>query len=103
MAWLTSLPTASVISEKTIIEKRWRHHYQIGMQYQTQETSVTVEHYKAMDYSTAHTEAAGLESNSMDASGVGTRVTAEVKRENDAGAYMIIKTTEVRESWGAWT
>lgn len=56
-----------------------------------------------MDEATANAAASSMSSDSMDAERNRTTVTADVSRQNDAGAYKIAKTTQVTTAWGAWS
>ena len=51
----------------------------------------------------ASAAAAGMASDTMDAGGNRTVVTADAQRQNEAAAYKIVKTTAYTSAWSAWT
>lgn len=89
--------------EEVTTERMWRYYGSSGWQYSERSISVYVDHYTSMTYATANTQAGTMRSDSRNASGVGTLVTATVESQNDAGAYRIVKTTQTWGAWGAWT
>lgn len=104
MAWKTSLTESVLVStarSKTrqyitrVLDGKRRHREQSF-------STVVVEH-RNMSLATAEANAAAMASDILDGGGNRTQVTADVQRQNEAGAYKIIKTTAYTSAWSEWT
>ena len=98
MGWLSSLPTGYQVSKRAVTEKHW---YSVlgDLRYSYRTITTTVYRYDAMTLAAANNEASGMNSDTTDTYGAGTKITANVERLNAAGAYSIVKTTVVTTSW----
>ena len=106
MAWVTTLEAAALVtvSVRRITESMYVYYSSSeSRRYCSRTTTTTVVEYRNMDEATANAAASSMSSDSMDAERNRTTVTADVSRQNDAGAYKIAKTTQVTTAWGAWS
>ena len=106
MAWVTTLEAAALVtvSVRRITESMYVYYSSsASRRYCSRTTTTTVVEYRNMDEATANAAASSMSSDSMDGSKTRTTVTADVSRQNDAGAYKIAKTTQVTTAWGAWS
>lgn len=102
MGWLTNAGTAAVRRYSPVPEKRWRLYGASGWQYSTRTITATVQEYTALAYATAVAKAATLNYDNTDQDDIGTRSTAEVVEQNEAGAYKVVQTIQVNGAWSAW-
>lgn len=106
MAWATTLETAALIkvSVRRVTESMYVYYSSSeSRRYKSRTITTTVVEYRNMDEATANAAASAMSSDVMDGSHNRTVVTADVVRQNDAGAYKIIKTTQVTTAFGAWS
>lgn len=106
MAWATTLETAALItvSVRRVTESMYVYYSSSeSRRYSSRTITTTVVEYRNMDEATANAAASAMSSDVMDGSHNRTVVTADVARQNDAGAYKIIKTTQVTTAFGAWS
>jgi len=96
MAWLTSAPTPWTTSRKRIIEQQWNGYVMEGVFYitgqQSRTRTITTQRYAAMTETVAN--------NLVDTlAATANVVDAHAERENDAGAYAVIVTYDVKGAW----
>jgi len=96
MAWLTAAPTPWTTTKKYITERRWTGYFFEGQFYVTGELTrsrtIYTQFYSAMTQAVAEALAASLSS----AANI-TDVHAD--RQNDAGAYSVTATYDVKGAW----
>jgi len=96
MAWLTSAPTPWTTSFKVIVETQWNGYVMEGTFYitgqQSRTRTITTQRYAAMTETCARNLATTLAATT-------NVVDAHAERENDAGAYAVLCTTDVKGAW----
>ena len=96
MAWLAAAPTPWTITKKYITETQWTGVIFEGQFYITGQLSRTrtieTQRYAAMTQAVADALAADLSNNA-------NVVDAHAERENDAGAYAVLVTYDVKGAW----
>ena len=96
MAWLTSAPTPWQTTRKVIVETQWNGYVNAGVFYitgqQSRTRTITTYKYAAMTKTCADAlvDTLAVTANVVD---------AHSERENDAGAYAVIVTYDVKGSW----
>ena len=104
MGWAISITEAILVSTTRSKSRRYITNLGTGLRKHSEQTFwTTVQEYRNMTQSAASAAAAGMASDTMDAGGNRTVVTADVQRQNEAAAYKIVKTTAYTSAWSAWT
>lgn len=104
MAWATDLTEEIRISYTTSVTRIYMTRVIDGLRrYRTQSFWTSVDEYRNMDQATCEAHIAGLSSDTSDANGNRTTVTCSIQRQNDAGAYKIVKTTAFLGSFDDWS